>query len=279
MANKQEPTKLKHTMTDDVLFKMFFVKNPEYLKRVVGMILKTPLEAITEFEIINGEIPPEEIGDKFCRLDINMTVNGQKVDLEVQVADEGDYKKRSLYYWAREYSSALKSGNEYIDLPKVILISIVGFKMFDCEEFHSEFRPLEVTRHTELCDNQVMHYFELKKLPEPTDGDEEIKFWLAFFKAQTEEELEKIIQKGVPVMKEAVAAYKSVAVSPEFEQIERLRERTRHNEASAIGYAKREAAKAAAKATREEMTAEITKNLRALNMPDDFINKVLTGGA
>jgi predicted transposase/invertase (TIGR01784 family) len=263
---KQEQTLLKYTMTNDVLFKMFFVKYPEYLKRFVGMILKTPLEAITEFEIINGEIPPEEVGDKFCRLDINMTVNGQKVDLEVQVADEGDYKKRSLYYWAREYSSALKSGDEYSDLPKVILISIVGFNLFDCKEFHSEFRPLEVTRHTELCDNQIMHYFELKKLPEPTDGDDEIKFWLAFFKAETEEELEQIIEKGVPVMKEAVAAYKSVAVSPELEQIERLRERTRHNEASALGHAKR------------EMAAEIAKNLRALGMTDDFIEKAIKGG-
>lgn len=26
---------------------------------------------------------------KFCRLDINMTVNGQRVDLEVQVCNEG----------------------------------------------------------------------------------------------------------------------------------------------------------------------------------------------
>jgi hypothetical protein len=93
-----------------------------------------------------------------------------------------------------------------------------------------------------------------------------VKFWLAFFKAQTEEELEQIVKMGVPVMREAVAAYKSVAVSPEFEQIERLRERTRHNEASALGHAKR---------VRE---AEIEKNLRALGATDDFIEKALNGG-
>jgi predicted transposase/invertase (TIGR01784 family) len=255
--------KLEHTMTNDILFKMFFVKNPEYLKRVVGMMLKMPLDSITEFTITNSEIPPEEIKGKFCRLDINMVVNGQKVDLEVQVADEDDYKQRSLYYWAREYSTALKSGGEYIDLPKVILISIVGFKLFDCEEFHSEFRPLEVTRHTELCDNQVMHYYELKKLPEPTDGDEEIKFWLAFFKAQTEEELEEIITKGVPVMSEAVAAYQSVAHSSEFIEIERLRERTRHNEASALGHAAR---------VREE---KILKCLQEAGISPDVLNSAL----
>jgi predicted transposase/invertase (TIGR01784 family) len=255
--------KLEHTMTNDILFNMYFVKNPEYLKRVVSMMLKTPLESITEFTITNSEIPPETLGDKFCRLDINMIVNGQKVDLEVQVADEDDYKQRSLYYWAREYSSALKSGDEYIDLPKVILISIVGFKLFDCEEFHSEFRPLEVTRHTELCDNQVMHYYELKKLPEPTDGDEEIKFWLAFFKAQTEEDLNKIVEMGVPVMSEAVAAYQSVAHSNEFREVERLRERARHNEAAALGHAAR---------VRE---AEISKKMQEYGLAPDLIEKIL----
>jgi predicted transposase/invertase (TIGR01784 family) len=267
----QEPTLLKYTMTDDILFKMFFVKNPEFLKRVVGMILKTPLESITEFTITNSEIPPEAIDDKFCRLDINMIVNGERVDLEIQARDKHDYPERSLYYWARDYSSALQSGHTYKELPRVIIINILAFPLFDCEEYHSEFRPLEVTRHEELCDKQVMHYYELPKLPEPTDGDEEIKFWLAFFKAETEEELNRIMEKGVPIMSDAVAAYKSVSVSPEFYEIERLRDRTRHNEASALGYAKKE--------TRKEMTAEFIKNLRDLGMNDDFIAKAVKGSA
>ena len=33
--------------------------------------------------VFNPEMPPEVIGDKFCRLDINMTVDGQLVDLEI----------------------------------------------------------------------------------------------------------------------------------------------------------------------------------------------------
>ncbi|MDR0903306.1 MAG: Rpn family recombination-promoting nuclease/putative transposase [Ruminococcus sp.] len=254
-------------MTDDVLFKMFFVKNPKLLKRVVGMMLKTPLDSISEFTITNSEIPPEALDDKFCRLDINMIVSGQRVDLEIQVEDKKDYPERSLYYWAREYSSALQSGDTYKQLPRVIIINILAFSLFDCEEFHSEFRPLEVTRHTELSDKQVMHYYELPKLPEPTDGDEEIKFWLAFFKAETEEELNRIVEKGVPVMSEAVAAYKSVAHSNEFREIERLRERTKHNEASALGHA--------ARVARKEMAADLTQELRGLGMPEDFIDNVL----
>ena len=97
-------TKLKYTMKNDVLFKMVFIQYPELLKRLIAQILCISLENITEFDITNTEMPPDAIGEKFCRLDINMKVNGQRVNLEVQVADEGDYTERSLFHWAREYS-------------------------------------------------------------------------------------------------------------------------------------------------------------------------------
>jgi hypothetical protein len=108
-----------------------------------------------------------------------------------------------------------------------------------------------------------MHYYELSKLPEPTDGDEEIKFWLAFFKAETEEDLTKLTEMGVPVMSEAVAAYQSVAHSTEFQQIERLRERARQNEASALEYA------------REETIAGMAKLLLDAGFPKDAIDSAI----
>jgi predicted transposase/invertase (TIGR01784 family) len=84
-----------------------------------------------------------------------MTVDGRRVNIEVQVADEGDYPERSLYHWAREYSSALQEGNPYSSLPRVIIISIVDFPMFDCVEYHSKFMALEVNRHTLLSGNAL----------------------------------------------------------------------------------------------------------------------------
>ena len=182
-------TKLKYNFTNDTLFKILFVRHPDLLIRLVANVLKIQPNSITEFIIINPEVPPEIAGDKFCRLDINMLVDGQRVDLEVQVSNEGDFPERSLYYWAREYSSALGEGEEYINLPRTIIICIMGFEMFDCVEFHSEFHALEVTRHTPLCDKFVMHYFELPKLPKEVTKDDELKLWLSPFNAKTEEEL------------------------------------------------------------------------------------------
>ncbi|MCL1994797.1 MAG: Rpn family recombination-promoting nuclease/putative transposase [Defluviitaleaceae bacterium] len=236
-------TKLKYKFTNDILCKILFVQHPSLLKRLVANLLKINLESITEFIITNPEMPPEIMGDKFCRLDINMIVDGQRVDLEIQVSDEGDYPERSLYYWAREYSTAIGEGEEYINLPRTIIISIVGFKIFDCVEFHSEFHALEVTRHTQLTDKFVMHYFELPKVPKTITKDDELRLWLSLFNSETDEELKEIEALEVPVMKQVISAYRSITADEKFKELERLRSRTRHNEASALGHARREATK------------------------------------
>jgi predicted transposase/invertase (TIGR01784 family) len=233
-------TKLEYTLTNDVLFKMLFLKHPNLLKRLVAELLTIPFESIGEFVITNPDMPPEIIGDKFCKLDISMTVDGKRISLEVQVDNEGDYPERSMYYWAREFSRALGVGGQYIDLPRTIIISILAFKQFECAEFHSEFQALEVTRHTPLSDKMSLHFFELPKLPKHISKDDGLKLWLALFKAKTEEELKQIESMGVPIMTEAIVAYRSVSADKEFQELERLRQRARNNEASALGHARRE---------------------------------------
>ena len=133
-----------------------------------------------------------------------MTVNGQQVDLEVQVNNEGDYPERVMYYWAREFSTALPAGQSYSMLPRTIIISIIDFKLFDCAEYHSFFQPLEVTRHTLLSDKMGFHFYELPKLPDDVNQGNMPLLWLSLFKADTEEELEKIKGMEVPVMSQAL---------------------------------------------------------------------------
>ncbi|MDR2733823.1 MAG: Rpn family recombination-promoting nuclease/putative transposase [Spirochaetota bacterium] len=230
-------TKLDFSFTDDILFKMLFVRYPNLLKKLVAALLDIQLESIEQFDITNSEIPPNVIGDKFCRLDINMVVDKQRVDLEIQVADEGDYPERSLYYWAREYSSALSEGHTYRELPRTIIISIIAFNLFECAEFYSEFQALEVARHTLLTDKMRLCYFELSKLPKVVGADDELKLWLSLFKAKTEEDLQKIEALGVPIMEQAIEAYRQTKAMNEFRELERLRSLARHNEASALDHA------------------------------------------
>jgi predicted transposase/invertase (TIGR01784 family) len=118
---------LRYKLTNDTLFKMLFVQYQDLLKKLVAVLLGLNIDDIGEFVITNPEILPDSIGEKFCRLDINMVVNGQRVDLEIQVDARGNYLERCLYYWARDFSSALVEGDDYSVLPRTITISIVAF--------------------------------------------------------------------------------------------------------------------------------------------------------
>ena len=253
--------KLQYTFKNDTLFKMLFVQYPELLKELVANLLGIPLGSIEKFTIRNPEMPPENLEDKFCRLDINMTVNEQQVDLEVQVSNEGDYPERVMYYWAREFSSALLTGQGYSRLPRTLVISIIDFKLFECEEYHSFFQPLEVTRHTLLSDKMGFQFFELPKLPGDISGENMLLLWLSLFKAETEEELEKIKEMGVPAMSQAINAYYTITASSEFREKERLRAKARHDEAQALHNAERNAKK------------EIARNLKEMGMPFNQIAK------
>ena len=63
---------------------------------------------------------------------------------------------------------------------------------------------------------------------------------ISLFNAKTEEELKQTEALGVPIMSEAIVAYRSVTADEKFKELERLRSRARHNEASALGHARRE---------------------------------------
>jgi dihydroorotase-like cyclic amidohydrolase len=88
--------------------------------------------------------------------------------------------------------------------------------------------------------------------------------WLKLFKAKTEEDLQKIEALGVPIMAEAIEAYRHIAQTKDFKEIERLRDRARHNEASALA----RAAEVAEQAEREKWQAVVAKKDAALSEKD-----------
>jgi len=270
---KATAIKLEYTFKTDTLFKMLFVKHTDLLKQLVCELLGIRLESIGEFQITNPEMPPESLGDKFCRLDINMTVNGQRVDLEIQVRDEGGYPERVLFNWARVYSTALPAGGDYIDLPRTVIISIINFDLFGCEEYYSEFQALEVTRHTPLTDKMGLYFYELRKLPQEVSANDMRLLWLTLFKADTEEELAKIESMEVPVMEQAIQAYHQITADSEFRERQRLYEKARHDEAAALRHARNEGRAEGEAEGMEKSRVETARNLKSLGVSTDIIIK------
>jgi len=125
--------------------------------------------------------------------------------------------------------------------------------------------------HTLLSDKMGFHLFEMKKLTEAINEQDTLLLWLALFRAESEEDLEKIRGMGVPTMERAINAYHTITASPEFREIERMREKARHDEAQALYHAKQEGIQEGIRQGIQqgilERNIEIAKNLIRLGMP------------
>ena len=228
-------TELKTTFKTDILFKALFEKHPNLLKSLVSNLLSIPKDEITQFELRNQELPPDFIDDKYCRVDINMEVNGKRINLEVQVEDFKSYPERVLFNWARIYSNSIASGDNYSQLPQTIVISIVNFKLFkDIESFHTQFRPLEVNSNHLLSDRMVLHFFELWKVTDSINTNDRLNLWLSLFRANTVEELKSIEQLEDTEMTEAINAYNTITAEKDFQDLERRRILARMDEGQAL---------------------------------------------
>ena len=74
----------------DIVFKMLFgnEKNKDILKAFLSDMLDIPEEEMRDIKVKNPEIEPESVYEKFYRLDLNIDISGQLVNVEMQVRAE-----------------------------------------------------------------------------------------------------------------------------------------------------------------------------------------------
>ena len=154
----------------DIIFKKIFTENSDMLHSFVASMLDVPSESIEEIKITNTELPPETYAGKFSRLDLSLRVDNRLVNVEIQVKNEPDYRDRTLFYWAKLYSSELKSGEDYGELKQTITINIINFNMFSGDDYHTEVAAMIKGTDEIFSDKFSMHFFELKKVGITSDS-------------------------------------------------------------------------------------------------------------
>ena len=123
--NKVEPTR-------DLVFKRIFGKvgNEEILKEFLEAILEMPIDKV-ELDL-DKDMEPEYDEDKKNILDVRAKINGNtNINIEMQIRDNKDMEKRSLYHWSKLYLHELKKGMPYDNLPKTIVIVITKYIVFE----------------------------------------------------------------------------------------------------------------------------------------------------
>jgi len=141
-------------LNDYLFYKIMGEKGNEkqllgFLNAVLG---KTGYERFTSVEILeNKTFTPESLGDKSCTLDVRAILQSKtRVNVEVQLRNQHNMEKRSLFYWSKEYSSSLSAGMDYSQLPNVIAINIVGYNYPPVDKFHTCFHLREDDSHEHI---------------------------------------------------------------------------------------------------------------------------------
>ena len=266
----------------DIIFKKLFADkdNEDLLHDFLSSMLEIPYDDIKQIVVQNSEILPDSISGKFSRLDIRMTVDNRLVNCEMQIAKEDSFRDRSLFYWAKLYSGELKSGEEYDQLKQTISINIINFNEFNTPDFHSAFRLINPVTGEQLTDKCAIHFFELKKINKQVNKNNRMELWLQLINAESEEELDMLQQTDVQPIQKAVMIIHQMSDDEKIQELARLREKALHDEASALGTARREAeavgiAKGRAEG-RAEGRNEMISKMRKSGMTDEQINKILS---
>ena len=190
--------KIAYGMTNDYMFRMVLQSNNNVLKGIISSMMHVPLDTITTVEIANPIELGKYIEDKDYVLDIKVKLNDNSIiNLEMQVADLGNWQNRSLSYLCRTFENVQK-GEDYNSVMPVTHIGFLDYDLFPEEkEFYSKNMLQNVKTGTIYNRNFCLRVLSLNQIELATEEDKRwhIDEWARLFKATTWEELKMIAEK------------------------------------------------------------------------------------
>ncbi|VYT61511.1 Rpn family recombination-promoting nuclease/putative transposase [Clostridium paraputrificum] len=252
---------------NDFIFKKVFGEkgNEDILIAFINAVLKrTKKEPIVEVEIIdNKQLTKELILDKTGIIDVRAkTSKGENIDIEVQLTDQGNMDKRTLFYWGKMYLENIKQGQDYTSLEKVITINILDFEFLGTENYQSSFHLWEdIEKDYMLTDVVEIHFLELPKFRKKKDKEyreNAIERWLMFLEKDTPETTLKELMSLDTAIEKAEQKIEYLSSDEETMRIYYERERSLHERANMISSAEARGL--------EKGKLEIAKNLLDMNI-------------
>ncbi|MEF9960984.1 MAG: Rpn family recombination-promoting nuclease/putative transposase [Niameybacter sp.] len=225
----------------DFVFKNIFgsEKHPEILISFLNAILQ-PAEPIVEVEIKGTDIAKHFIEDKYSRLDIKAVTSHQEIiNIEIQLKNEHNMVKRSLYYLSKMYEEQLGEGDDYASLKRTICINILNFKYLKTEVFHTGYRLKEIQSNEELTDVIEIHFIEIPKLPKDSDETDMLVAWTEFLK-DPESEKVRNLELTIQEVREAKSELIRMSNNEEQRAMYEMRAKILKDKVSALNKAREE---------------------------------------
>ncbi|MBT2577518.1 Rpn family recombination-promoting nuclease/putative transposase [Bacillus sp. ISL-8] len=238
----------------DFAFKQLFGTrgNEQILMQFLNVTLASSLSSpIRTLKIEDPHLHRQYEKDKLSILDVLATLNDEtQVSIEIQLNDQHDFLKRSLYYWSRLYASQMQKGVSYDALRKTITINILNFPVFpEYETFHTTGKLWDMELKKLLIEDMEIHVIEIPKLmaqwkdEQVNPWEDDFVRWLLLLSANEDTQLthtlEEIAMNRDPILKDAMQKWEKMSQDPAFRMSYEARQKALIDEASKYKYAEK----------------------------------------
>ena len=154
---------------NDFIFKLLFGsddnESKELLLAFLNDVLSVPEgQSLASVEILNPISKKENVADKLAILDVKAKVAGYgNINVEIQLTNQKNIDKRSLFYGAKLYEEQLSEGEDYRKLTRAVAINLIDFNYFTAEAYRSCYRLMEEYTHEPYPDLIQLHFMEMTK--------------------------------------------------------------------------------------------------------------------
>ena len=264
---------------NDVVFqKIFGMKNHKnilisFLNSILNLKGKNAIKDV-EFEEKHLDVSLIA-SEKLSILDLHVTTEtGINVNVEIQLINQYNMIKRTIFYMSKILLSQLKKGEEYSSLNRTVTINILDFNYLEGENFIKNYALFEKETKEPLTDLLEYIFIELPKFSEINkDNNNKLHKWLTFLSNPTGKEIEEVMKTDGEI-KEAMDVLYKISGDKEAIMLAEMREKAIMDEQSRLNGARKEGLE---KGKKEGLKETIIDNLKELgNLSQiliDLINK------
>jgi len=280
-SNNNKPFERYNPLNDFLFFKVMGEKGNEVqLLSFLNAVLehsstypttgKQPIESVEILE--NQSFVKDIINGKSCILDVlAVLTDGTKVNVEIQLSNQGNMERRSLYYWSKVYFEGINEGHDYRKLPNVIAINIIDFKLFPGENLHSRFNLREAANPSLILSPALeIHFINMVKWRKQAEKDivnNPLHRWLTWFDERSPPELVTEVVNMDSGIKAADERQAYVTQDDEARRTYWSRRKAEHDRISGLNYARRDAMETAARnALAEGLSVEMIQKITGLDL-------------
>ncbi|MCM1990263.1 Rpn family recombination-promoting nuclease/putative transposase [Oceanirhabdus seepicola] len=188
--------------------------------------------------MLKGLLDPK-IDFVFKKIFGSETSNNEIINVEIQLKNEYNMIKKSLYYWSKLYEEQLGQGEDYSKLKRTVCINILNFKYLNNDKFHNGYRLKERETGEELTDVMEIHFIEIPKLKDNSDEKDMLVAWTEFLK-NPESEKVRDLEMSIEEIKEAKDELVRISNDKDQRALYEMRSKILKDKVSALNKAKQE---------------------------------------